>query len=167
MLKNVDGKYFTLEEYADHVKTLQTNKDNKVVYLYATKVDEQHSFIETAKERGYDVLVMDSPIDPHYINQLESKLKDTSFVRVDADTIEKLIKKEEAQPSKLSESEQNTLKPVIEDVVPKEKFMVVFESLSRGCHHDYHQTGVYEKNEGYERTWWWRNEFLRIHAGDV
>ncbi|HRG53075.1 MAG TPA: molecular chaperone HtpG [Bacteroidia bacterium] len=130
LLKNVDGKYFTLEEYADHVKTLQTNKDNKVVYLYATKVDEQHSFIETAKERGYDVLVMDSPIDPHYINQLESKLKDTSFVRVDADTIEKLIKKEEAQPSKLSESEQNTLKPVIEDVVPKEKFMVVFESLS-------------------------------------
>lgn len=130
LLKNVDGKYFTLEEYADHVKTLQTNKDNKVVYLYATKVDEQHSFIETAKERGYDVLVMDSPIDPHYINQLESKLKDTSFVRVDADTIEKLIKKDEAQPSKLSEAEQNTLKPVIEDVVPKEKFMVVFESLS-------------------------------------
>jgi len=75
-------------------------------------------------------LVMDSPIDPHYINQLESKLKDTTFVRVDADTIEKLIKKEEAQPSKLSETEQNTLKPVIEGVVPKEKFMVVFESLS-------------------------------------
>ncbi|HET6226450.1 MAG TPA: molecular chaperone HtpG [Bacteroidia bacterium] len=130
LLKNVDGKYFTLEEYADHVKTLQTNKENKIVYLYATKVDEQHSFIETAKERGYDVLVMDSPIDPHYINQLESKLKDTSFVRVDADTIEKLIKKEDAQPSKLSEAEQNTLKPVIEGVVPKEKFMVVFESLS-------------------------------------
>lgn len=130
LLKNIDGKYFTLEEYADHVKTLQTNKDNKVVYLYSTKVEEQHSFIETAKERGYDVLVMDSPIDPHYINQLESKLKDTTFVRVDADTIEKLIKKEEAQPSKLSETEQNTLKPVIEGVVPKEKFMVVFESLS-------------------------------------
>jgi len=130
LLKNVDGKYFTLEEYAEHVKTLQTDKDKKVVYLYTTKVDEQHSFIETAKERGYDVLVMDSPIDSHYINQLESKLKDTSFVRVDADTIEKIIKKEDAQPSKLSEAEQNTLKPVIEGVVPKEKFMVVFESLS-------------------------------------
>jgi molecular chaperone HtpG len=130
LLKNTDGKYFTLEEYADHVKTLQTDKDKKVIYLYTTKVDEQHSFIETAKERGYDVLVMDSPIDPHYINQLESKLKDTSFVRVDADTVEKLIKKEEAQPSKLSEEEQKTLQPVIEGVVPKEKFTVVFESLS-------------------------------------
>jgi molecular chaperone HtpG len=130
LLKNTDGKYFTLEEYADHVKTLQTDKDKKVVYLYTTKVDEQHSFIETAKERGYDVLVMDSPIDPHYINQLESKLKDTSFVRVDADTVEKLIRKDDAQPSKLTEDEQKTLKPVIEGVVPKEKFTVVFESLS-------------------------------------
>jgi molecular chaperone HtpG len=130
LLKNTDGKYFTLEEYADHVKTLQTDKDKKVVYLYTTKQDEQHSFIETAKERGYDVLVMDSPIDPHYINQLESKLKDTSFVRVDADTVEKLIKKDDAQPSKLTEDEQKALKPVIEEVVPKEKFTVVFESLS-------------------------------------
>ncbi len=130
LLKNVDGKYFTLEEYADHVKTLQTDKDKRVVYLYTSKTEEQHSFIETAKERGYDVLVMDSPIDPHYINQLESKLKDTSFVRVDADTVEKLIKKEEAQPSKLSDEEQKTLQPVVESIVPKEKFTVVFESLS-------------------------------------
>jgi molecular chaperone HtpG len=130
LLKNTDNKYFTLDEYADHVKTLQTDKDKKVVYLYTTKADEQHSFIETAKERGYDVLVMDSPVDPHYINKLESKLKDTSFVRVDADTVEKLIKKEDAQPSKLSEDEQKELKPVIENVVPKEKFTVVFESLS-------------------------------------
>lgn len=130
LLKNTDNKYFTLDEYADHVKTLQTDKDNKVVYLYTTKQDEQHSFIETAKERGYDVLVMDSPIDPHYINKLESKLTNTTFVRVDADTIEKLIKKDDAQPSKLSEDEQKKLKPVIEEVVPKEKFTVVFESLS-------------------------------------
>ncbi len=130
LLKNTDGKYFTLEEYADHVKTLQTDKDKKVIYLYTTKTDEQHSFIETAKERGYDVLVMDSPIDPHYINQLESKLKDTSFVRVDADTVEKLIKKDDAQPSKLTEDEQKALQPVIEGVVPKEKFTVLFESLS-------------------------------------
>lgn len=130
LLKNTDGKYFTLEEYADHVKTLQTDKDKKVVYLYTTKQDEQHSFIESAKDRGYDVLVMDSPIDAHYINQLESKLKDTSFVRVDADTVEKLIKKDDAQPSKLSEDEQKKLQPVIEEVVPKEKFTVVFESLS-------------------------------------
>ncbi len=130
LLKNVDGKYFTLEEYAEHVKTLQTDKDKRVVYLYSSKVEEQHSFIESAKERGYDVLVMDSPIDSHYINQLESKLKDTSFVRVDADTVEKLIKKDDAQPSKLSEDEQKKLQPIIEGVVPKEKFTVAFESLS-------------------------------------
>jgi molecular chaperone HtpG len=74
--------------------------------------------------------VFDSPIDAHFINQLESKLKDTSFVRVDADTIDKIIKKEDAQPSKLSEEEQKQLQPVIEGIVPKEKFHVVFESLS-------------------------------------
>lgn len=130
LLKSTDGKYSTLEEYAEKVAPIQTDKDKRVIYLYTTNIDEQHSFIETAKDRGYDVLVFDSPIDSHYINQLESKLKDTSFVRVDADTIDKLIKKEEAQPSKLSEAEQKQLQPVIESVVPKEKFIVVFESLS-------------------------------------
>ncbi|MCW3102801.1 MAG: molecular chaperone of family [Bacteroidetes bacterium] len=130
LLKNAEGKFFTLEEYAEKAKALQTDKDKRVIYLYTTNTEEQHSFIETAKERGYDVLVFDSPIDSHYINQLESKLENTSFVRVDADTIDKLIKKEETQPSKLSEEEQNTLKPVVESVVPKEKFTVVFESLS-------------------------------------
>ena len=130
LLKSTDGKYATLEEYAEKVAPIQTDKDKRVIYLYTTNIDEQHSFIETAKDRGYDVLVFDSPIDSHYINQLESKLKDTSFVRVDADTIDKLIKKEEAQPSKLSEAEQKQLQPVIESVVPKEKFIVVFESLS-------------------------------------
>lgn len=130
LLKNAEGKFFTLDEYAEKVKPSQTDKDKRVIYLYTTNTEEQHSFIETAKERGYDVLVFDSPIDSHYINQLESKLENTSFVRVDADTIDKLIKKEEAQPSKLTEEEQNKLKPVVESVVPKEKFTVVFESLS-------------------------------------
>lgn len=130
LIKSTDGNYSTLEEYAEKVKPIQTNKDNRVVYLYTTNVDEQHSFIETARDRGYDVLVFDSPIDAHYINQLESKLKDTSFVRVDSDTIDKLIKKEEAQPSKLSEDEQKKLQPILEELVPKEKFSVVFESLS-------------------------------------
>src|SRR6218665_2238325 len=130
LLKSTDGTYSTLEEYAEKVKPLQTDKDGRVIYLYTTNTEEQHSFIETARDRGYDVLVMDSPIDSHYINQLESKLEKTAFVRVDADTIDKLIKKDEAQPSKLSEEEQNTLKPVVEGVVPKEKFTVVFESLS-------------------------------------
>lgn len=130
LLKSVSGSYATLEEYAEKVKAAQTDKDNRVIYLYTTNLEEQHSFIETAKERGYDVLVFDSPIDAHYINQLESKLENTSFVRVDADTIDKLIKKEEAQPSKLSEEEQNQLKPIVEALVPKEKFTVMFESLS-------------------------------------
>jgi molecular chaperone HtpG len=130
LLKNTDGKYFNLEEYAEKVKATQTDKNNKVVYLYTTNVDEQHSFIETAKDRGYDVLVFDSPIDSHFINQLESKLKETSFVRVDADVVDKLIAKEEAQPSKLTEADQNALKPIFEGIVPKEKFTVVFESLS-------------------------------------
>ena len=130
LLKNTEGVYSTFEEYAEKVKPIQTDKDNKVVYLYTTNVDEQHSFIETARNRGYDVLVMDSPIDSHFINHLEQKLKDTTFVRVDADTIEKIIQKDESQPSKLSDKEQETLKPVIEGIVPKEKFSVVFESLS-------------------------------------
>jgi molecular chaperone HtpG len=130
LLKNTDGKMFTFEEYLEKVKAAQTDKDKRVVYLYTNNVEEQHSFIETAKDRGYDVLVFDSPIDSHYINQLESKLENTSFVRVDSDTIDKLIKKEDAMPSKLSEEEQNKLKPVIEGVVSKEKFNITFESLS-------------------------------------
>ncbi len=130
LLKSVDGKFSTLEEYAEKVKPTQTDKDKRVIYLYTTNVEEQHSFIETAKERGYDVLVFDSPIDAHFINQLESKLENTSFVRVDADTIDKLINKEETQPSKLSEDEQKQLQPIVESIVPKEKFNVVFESLS-------------------------------------
>jgi len=130
LLKSMDGTFATLEEYAEKVKVAQTDKDKKVIYLYTTNVEEQHSFIETAKDRGYDVIVFDSPIDSHYINQLEQKLENTSFVRVDADVIDKLIKKEETQISKLSEEEQNTLKPIVEETVPKERFTVVFESLS-------------------------------------
>jgi len=130
LLKSMDGTFATLEEYAEKVKVAQTDKDKKVIYLYTTNVEEQHSFIETAKDRGYDVIVFDSPIDSHYINQLEQKLENTSFVRVDADVIDKLIKKEETQISKLSEEEQNTLKPIVEETVPKERFIVVFESLS-------------------------------------
>jgi len=130
LLKSIDGTYATLEEYAEKVKVAQTDKDKKIIYLYTTNADEQHSFIETAKERGYDVIVFDSPIDAHYINQLEQKLQNTSFVRVDADVIDKIIKKEEDQPSKLTETEQNLLKPIVEGMVPKEKFTVVFESLS-------------------------------------
>jgi molecular chaperone HtpG len=130
LLKNTDGKCFTLDEYKTHVETLQTDKDKKVIYLYTNNVEEQHSFIATAKDRGYDVIVMDSMLDPHVINYLEPKLENVSFVRVDADTIDKLIKKEDAMPSKLSDKEQEELKKSVEMVVMKEKFSVQLESLS-------------------------------------
>jgi molecular chaperone HtpG len=93
LLKNTEGKAFTFDEYDAHVKANQTDKDNKLVFLYATNVDEQHTYIDAAKSRGYDVLLMDSPLDAHLINSLESKLTNTQFVRVDSDTVEKLIKK--------------------------------------------------------------------------
>lgn len=130
LLRNEEGKMFTLDEYNEKVKAIQTNKDEKVVYLYATDVNTQHSYIASAKDRGYDVLVMDSMIDPHFINFLESKLENTSFVRVDADTIDKLIRKDEPMPSKLSDEEKDALRPVIEEQLPKEQFNVMFESLS-------------------------------------
>lgn len=130
LLKNTDGKFFTFEEYENLVKTNQTGTDKRVVYIYATNVQEQHAYIDAAKNKGYDVLLMETMIDSHYINQLESKLKDTSFVRVDADTVEKLIKKDEKQESKLSEEQIKKLQPIIEANVPKEQFMVMFESMS-------------------------------------
>lgn len=130
LLRNTEGKMFTLEEFESKVKPIQTNKDEKVVYLYSNDVAAQHSYIETSRERGYEVLVMDSMIDPHYINFLESKLENSQFVRVDADTIDKLIKKDEPMPSKLSDEEKDALRPIVEEQLPKEKFNVMFESLS-------------------------------------
>jgi molecular chaperone HtpG len=130
LLKNTEGKYFTFEEYKNHISAAQTDKDKKLVYLYTSDAVEQHSFIESAKARGYDVLVMDGPIDNHFVNTLEQKFENTSFVRVDADVVDKLINKEDAMPSKLSDEEKEKLKPVFEEVAGKEKFHVVFESLS-------------------------------------
>jgi molecular chaperone HtpG len=130
LFKNTDGKAYTFEEFNEQVKTLQTNKDKKVVYLYATNVNEQHAYIDAAKSRGYEVLLMETMLDPHYINHLEGKLKDVTFVRVDADTIDKLISKEENTISKLSEEEQKQIQPIIEGTVSKEQFTVVFENLS-------------------------------------
>lgn len=130
LFKSTDGKLYTMDEFAEKVKVSQTDKDKRLVYLYSTNEVDQHSYIDAAKNKGYEVLVLDTPIDPHFINFLESKLKDTSFVRVDADTVDKLIKKDETQVSKLTEEQQNTLKPIVEKIAPKEKFIVVFESLS-------------------------------------
>jgi len=130
LLKNTDNKYFTFEEFETLVKPTQTNKDNKAIYLYATNVQEQHAYIDAAKSRGYEVLLMETMLDPHYINHLESKFKDTSLVRVDADTIDKLIKKEENTVSKITEEQQKLIQPIIEGTVSKEQFTVTFENLS-------------------------------------
>lgn len=130
LLKNTEGKYFTLDEYQEQVKALQTDKDKKIVYLYSNNVEEQYSFIQSAKDRGYDVLEMDGVLDNHFVNAMEQKLTDVQFKRVDADTIDKLIAKEEEIPSKLDEKEKEKLKPIIEKHINKTKFTVVFESLS-------------------------------------
>jgi molecular chaperone HtpG len=130
LLKTTDNNYFTFEEFENKVKATQTNKDKKTIYLYATNVDEQHAYIDAAKSRGYEVLLMETMLDPHYINNLESKLKDVSFVRVDSDTIDKLISKEENTISKITEDQQKELQPIIEQVINKEQFNVVFENLS-------------------------------------
>ncbi len=130
LLKNTEGKYFTFEEYKEHVKALHTDKDKNIVYLYATNSEDQHSFISAAKERGYDVLLMDTMIDSHFINQFERKFEKTKFARVDSDTIDKLIRKDDELPSRLTEDQIKTLKPIVEKQVDKEKFFVIFESLS-------------------------------------
>lgn len=130
LLKNTDAKYFTLEEYKDHVKALQTDKDKKIVYLYANNKEEQYSFIQAAQERGYDVLEMDGVLDNHFVNALEQKLSDIQFKRVDAETIDKLIAKEDEIPSKLDEKQKEALKPIFENNIDKARFSVVFESLS-------------------------------------
>lgn len=130
LLKNTDGNYFTFEEYQNLVSAAQTDKNKKTVYLYTNNPEEQHSYIASAKERAYDVLVMEGPLSAHFINHLESKLKDVSFVRVDSNAVEKLIEKENNEISKLSDEEKKILQPVLESVVPKEKFTVVFENMS-------------------------------------
>jgi len=130
LFKNVDGKYFNFKEYKEHIEKTQKDKDKKLVYLYTTNSDEQHTFIETAKERGYDVLDMSGVLDNHYINTLEQKFENSSFARVDADIIDKIIKKEDEQPSKLSEKEQEKLKPLFEKYAAKDHYSIIFESLS-------------------------------------
>jgi molecular chaperone HtpG len=131
LLKNAENQYFTFDDYKEKVKESQTDKDKKVIYLYTTNTDEQHSYIEAAKAKGYDVLVMDGVLDNHFINTLEQKFENTSFARVDADTVENLIKKsDEKIPSKLSDEEKDKLKPLFEEAVDKTKFTIVFDNLS-------------------------------------
>jgi molecular chaperone HtpG len=130
LLKNTDAKYFTFDEYKTVVEPNQTDKDNKVVYTYSSNLDEQYSFVEAAKNKGYDVLQMDGAIDSHFVNFLEYKLENTSFVRVDAETADNLIKKDDKRPIILSEEEQKTIKELAEQAVEKEKYFVQIEGLS-------------------------------------
>jgi len=126
----IDNKYYTLEDYLAKVKNNQTNKDGKQVVLYTNDADAHHTYIENAKNKGYDVVLMDSPLASHIVNKLEQSNTDVSFTRVDGDTIEKLILKDEESISKLSKEEEEKLKPVIENQVDAQKFNVSFEALS-------------------------------------
>ena len=125
LLKNVDGKYFNFDEYRTAVSGNQTDKDNKVVYLYATDKDAQYSFIEGAENKGYDVLLMDCELDAHYVNLLEQKLQDCRFCRVDSDSIDNLIPKEDRKRPELSESEKEDLGTLFKAALPAEYEYVV------------------------------------------
>lgn len=130
LLKNMDGKFFTHEEYLEHVRPVQTDKNETLILLYAANQAEQYTFIDSARQRGYDVLLMDSPLDSHLVNMLESKLEKVRFVRVDSDTVDKLIEKDEPVISKLNEDEQGRLKPLIEKQVEGKMLSVQLQSMS-------------------------------------
>ena len=119
LFKNTDGKYFSLEDYRKAIAENQTDKDKKVVYLYATDTDEQYAFIEAAKNKGYDVLLMDCELDSHYVNLLEQKIPDTKFARVDSDTIDNLIPKNEKVKPEMAQSDKDDLSAMFKAVLPK------------------------------------------------
>jgi len=131
MFKSTDDKYFTFDEYREAIKENQTDKDGNVVYLYTTNKEEQHSFIQAAKEKAYDVAILDGQLDTHFVNHLETKIEKSKFVRVDADVADKLIAKEDTIKSTFTTEEENELRPVFKSVVPTEvNFDVSFEGLS-------------------------------------
>ncbi len=130
LVKNTDGSYFSVEEFKDKVAAVQTDKNDKVVFLYTNDPIEQYGFVKKAKDRGYDVLHIDGPIAPHWIAKLEQTYENITFARVDADTLDKLIQKDEEIPSKLSKEDEELLKPLFEGAVNKEKFTVQFESMN-------------------------------------
>ncbi|WP_053991794.1 molecular chaperone HtpG [Mangrovimonas sp. TPBH4] len=125
----VDGTYYTYQELIDKIKDNQTDKDNKTVILYASNKDEQHSYIESAKAKGYEVLLLDSPIVSHLMQKLETSKENISFSRVDADHIDNLIKKEDTKISKLSEEQKTALDTLLKETIPSEKFMVQLEAM--------------------------------------
>ena len=131
LFKDTEGVYYTLEEYKKKIEENQKNKDNRLVYLYATNTDEQYSNIENAKSKGYNVLLLDGILDSHFISTLEQKYGDCSFARVDSASIDKLIEKEEeSKESKLNDEQKESIKKAFENVIDKTSFNVEFSNLS-------------------------------------
>ena len=133
LLKNVDGKYFTFEEYKTLVGENQKDKNGDLIYLYANNADEHYSYIQAAKDKGYDVLIMDGQLDVHVVSQLEQKFEKTRFVRVDSDVIDKIIQKDEVAKVALTDDQRDALVTIFDSQLPKvEKanFIVTFEQLS-------------------------------------
>ena len=130
LYKNTNGNYYTFDEFTKKVKESQKNKDGKTIILYTNDPNEQHSFVKSATDKGYEVLELGGPLMSHLISKIESDNTDYQFARVDADVIDKLIEKEEQTTSKLSEKEQEKLKKIFEDTVDKEKFTVQLQNLS-------------------------------------
>ena len=129
LLKDTEGKYFTFNEYKDKVKETQTDKDGNLIYLYTSNANDQHSYIQGALERGYNILVMDGVIDNHFVNTLEQKFEKCHFVRVDAEVTDKLIKKSDTLPSKLSEEQIKKLSEIFEQQVDKSIYHISVENL--------------------------------------
>lgn len=119
LFKNVDGKYFGYEDYRKAIETQQTDKDKKVVYLYSTDAEAQYAYIEAAKSKGYDVLIMDCELDAHFVNLLEQKIENSRFARVDSDSIDNLVRKEDKSKPELSEEELNDLSDMFKAVLPE------------------------------------------------
>ena len=133
LLKNVDSKYFTFDEYKSLVGENQKDKNGDVIYLYANNADEQYSYIQHAKDKGYDVLIMDGQLDVHVVSQLEQKFEKTRFVRVDSDVIDKIIQKDEVTKITLTDAQRDALVTVFDSQIPtieKTNFIVTFEQLS-------------------------------------
>ena len=130
LLNNTDGTRFTIDEFKEKIAPLQTDKNEKVVFLYTNNPEEQFSFVKKAKDRGYDVVHLEGPLTPHWVGKLEQLYENVTFARLDSDTLDKLIQKEEEIPSKLSKEDEESLKPMFEEVLDKQKFVVQFESMS-------------------------------------
>lgn len=134
LLKNVEGEYATLEDYKESIKENQTDKYDRVVMLYSNAPDYHTSYIKAARDKGYDVLVLDNVIDSHFIQHLEHKMDKVTFVRVDSDTVDNLVQKDETNESVLSEKEQEKLKGFFEEVLPEQKSSIQLKALSPESH---------------------------------